>query len=247
MVRQTPTEITNVEDMEAAAAHLSELAAVASDLEKERKAEGQPHRDKVNGINAAYKPVSEGVATAIAAIKGIVGDWRREQERIKAEAEALAARIEAQRLAKIREEEFAEARRLEKIREDERKAAQEQRELEALQKAEETGDDSALEPGAIEAAVQEDMRVAEESRPIVPAPPPPPKVTPRPRVEAYTPTLNTRKVYRHEITEPDLLPKRWYKIDTAKIAAEVKANGMLTNIPGVTVWEDEDIITKKAQ
>lgn len=53
--------------------------------------------------------------------------------------------------------------------------------------------------------------------------------------------IETRKIYRFEVTDPAKVPREYLSVDEKKIGGVVRALKLQTNIPGVRVWEDKNI------
>ncbi len=95
----------------------------------------------------------------------------------------------------------------------------------------------------------EQARLAKEAEaanePLAPAPPPmpvtlpaaPPKTT-----RSALGTTTTRKVWQHEITDADAIPREYLAVDEKKIAAVVRAG--IRSIPGVRIFETDTLAVR---
>lgn len=98
--------IANEDQAEAVSSLLNRLRRVAKDADDARKAEKKPHDDAVKAVQAKWKPIIDKAELAASTAKEALAPWLRkvdEEQRAKAEA----ARIEAERLAKVAAEAFA--------------------------------------------------------------------------------------------------------------------------------------------
>jgi len=92
--------IASEDEATAVSSLLSRLRRVANDADDARKLEKKPHDDAAKAVQARWKPILDKADLAVSTAKQALAPWLRQvEERQRAEAEA--ARIEAERLAKI--------------------------------------------------------------------------------------------------------------------------------------------------
>lgn len=105
--------ITNDAEFVNANAHMAELKKTYKGLEADRKAKGQPYKEKVDYINGEYNSITKAVKNGIYNFNVALGNYerqlriKRQQEQAKRDAEAAEVR---------RKQEEAEQRELEKKR-----------------------------------------------------------------------------------------------------------------------------------
>jgi hypothetical protein len=111
----------------------------------------------------------------------------------------------------------------------------ERRRLEAeeavkAQKAEE--DRRLAEAEALESSGQKDAATEVLNTPVI---------VPRPVVQNHQRAegLSTRTVWKYEITNPNLIPREYLKVDDVKIGQVVRASSGSIAIPGVKVWSEK--------
>jgi hypothetical protein len=92
--------IANEQQAEAVSSLLNRLRRVAKDADEARKTEKKPHDDAAKAVQAKWTPIIDKAALASSTAKQALAPWlRRVEEKQRAEAEA--ARVEAERLARI--------------------------------------------------------------------------------------------------------------------------------------------------
>lgn len=100
--------IANEGQANAVSSLLSRLRRVARDADDARKAEKKPHDDAAKAVQAKWKPIIDKADLAATTAKEALAPWlRRLEEQQRAEAEA--ARLEAERLAREAAEAHAAA------------------------------------------------------------------------------------------------------------------------------------------
>jgi hypothetical protein len=92
--------IANEQQAEAVSSLLNRLRRVAKDADEARKTEKKPHDDAAKAVQAKWTPIIDKAALASSTAKQALAPWLRQVEE-KQRAEAEAARVEAERLARI--------------------------------------------------------------------------------------------------------------------------------------------------
>ena len=98
--------IANERQAEAVSSLLNRLRRVAKDADEARKAEKKPHDDAAKAVQSKWKPILDKADLAVSTAKEALAPWLRKLEE-KQREEAEAARVEAERLARIAAEAFA--------------------------------------------------------------------------------------------------------------------------------------------
>lgn len=198
------------------------------------------HRAHKTAIDKKRKYV-EPVDTAERLVKGKIGAyleeqdrirreaerrvWEAEQEKIRVQQEALRVAREAEEKAR-REAAEAEARAARARNEESRKKAQEEadrirREAEAKQQR------------ILEEAAAKESKLVEEQRAIAPAAPAP-----------TTKGISTRQDWDFEIMNAAAIPREYLIVDEVKVRQIVRAMKGETNIPGIRVFP-KTIVTQR--
>jgi hypothetical protein len=92
--------IANEQQAEAVSSLLNRARRVAKDADEARKVEKKPHDDAGKAVQAKWTPIISKAELAQSTAKQALAPWLRQVEE-KQRAEAEAARVEAERLAKI--------------------------------------------------------------------------------------------------------------------------------------------------
>jgi hypothetical protein len=100
--------IANEQQAEAVSSLLNRLRRVAKDADEARKTEKKPHDDAAKAVQAKWTPIIDKAALASSTAKQALAPWLQQVEE-KQRAEAEAARVEAERLARIAAEAHATA------------------------------------------------------------------------------------------------------------------------------------------
>ncbi len=85
---------------------------LAKEIEKQRKGDKQPHLDASRAIDAAYRPVTDEVSSAVKQLKGLLGKFLADQERIardKAQEEARKLREAEEAAEQVEDDPFLAA------------------------------------------------------------------------------------------------------------------------------------------
>lgn len=100
--------ISSEEQAEAVSSLLNRLRRVAKDADSARATEKKPHDDAAKAVQAKWKPIIDKAELASTTAKQALAVWLQKVEE-KQRAEAEAARLEAERLARIAAEEHAKS------------------------------------------------------------------------------------------------------------------------------------------
>lgn len=225
-------QVRNPEEADLAAAALRQIAQREKAAEAERVALVKPLNDHVKDINRKFKDAAAPYTEIKTVIKGKVGTYQAEQDRIRQEEEARleAERQERERLAReAREKQEAEERaKREQAEKEAREAAEEAR------KAKDEEDRKVAEQLAEEARRKaEEAKTAEaaiSSLPDVQLPKAVVETAPKPE------GISTRKVWKLMTTNVEELPPEYTlpneKALNAAMREGVKENGRPPEIPG---------------
>lgn len=100
--------IANEQQAEAVSSILNRARRVAKDADEARKVEKKPHDDAAKAVQAKWTPIISKAELATTTAKQALAPWLQQIEE-KQRAEAEAARLEAERLARIAQEAHANA------------------------------------------------------------------------------------------------------------------------------------------
>jgi hypothetical protein len=184
--------------------------------------------DYVKQVNGLGKGILAKLESIERGLKAKMSEYafRVEQERLKTQAAARQAAIEAQR--KIDEENRLAREAAEK------EAAEARARAEAAAKA---GDEDAARLAEIakaeeaKAQVVAEMPVVQVEAPVIPKASGP--------VRTAAGTASTKKVWKFEITDAQSVPREYLAVDEKAIREAVKAG--VRSIPGVNIFETNDI------
>lgn len=213
--------IKSEDDYRAADSAVASIKSAAKAVEAKRTDLVKPLNDTVKKINAGFKPVSEALDQALECYRKPMSAFQAEQARIRAEAERERQRLEDEARAKAQAEMAAALKAAEEA-EAARKAAQVEDPMEALLAEEDAAD---AERKAAEARAQAEQSI--RSIATIEAPMPA-KVTGS--------ASKTFEVWKHEITDPSLVPLIYRPIDEAAIARDVRALKGEFSQPGIRVY-----------
>jgi hypothetical protein len=220
--------ITKIENADAETLAVDGLAFVQSigrNLERARKELVDPLNKKVRDVNDGFRPLIDRTTKAEDAIKKALIDWRRRER----------DRIAAEQLRVQRENEERERAAAEKIAKDAAAVVET-----TVDKAKAAGftEDEADELAAMEAA---DVVAA--------APAPLREVAPAPIANTTKATLGKavgRMVWKFRITNPLLVPRAYCSVDETAIRRAVAAGIRNPDMPGVDIYEEEQIAGRSA-
>ena len=151
--------------------------------------------------------------------------WEAEQEKIRVQQEALRAAREAEEKAR-REAAEAEARASRARSEESRRRAQE--EAERIRKEAE-----AEQQKILEAAAEKESKLVEEQKAAVPP-------TPAPATKG----ISTRQDWDFEVMDAAAVPREYLVVDEVKVRQIVRAMKGETNIPGIRVFS-KTVVTQR--
>lgn len=231
-------EVRNQDEATVATEFVARIARQRRDADAERKLLVGPLNDTVKRINARFKDAVAPLDAADKVVRGKLGTYTAEQERIRREEEARleAERQERERKAREeRERQEAEARRL---REEAEREAREK--AEAAKAAEDEEAQRLAEEAAARLAEAQTAEAAVKSLPTL--------EIPRAVVEAPAPLksasggVSTRKVWKHEITDATAIPREFLKVDEQAIRQAIRDGRR--DIPGVRIYQDDQLAVR---
>ncbi|MHB8815455.1 MAG: hypothetical protein ACYDAE_19600 [Steroidobacteraceae bacterium] len=221
--------ITTIDQRQLAAQECIRLNSIGAKLEAMRKEITTPIDRAKQRVMDLFRPESERVTNAVAAIKRAMRVWDDEQERLRLEEQRRREEI-ARRERERLEREAAEARR----KADEKAAAERQAaeaariagDLEAAAKHERKADQ-------VEQRAETKVETLTELASTVVAP----------VVQAEIPKvggMSGRVVWKFEVLDPNLVPREFLTVDEAKIRRYVGAMKGDSKIAGVRVYSELD-------
>jgi DNA polymerase III gamma/tau subunit len=242
--------VDSADMMEAAAADLREVKALAKRVEESRTSITGPLNQAAKAVNDLFRPPAEYLSQAEAALKTAMLKYTAEQERLAAEARRVAeeqARAERERLAREQAAQEAAAR-----------AA-----AEAVRRAQAEADAAAAKGDqAAAAAAQEQARQQSEAAEQATAQAQavaleaavvsmPPVVVEAAKVKGISTSktmdfevTDLHALVRHVAQNPELIGL--LAVDSVRLRAQVRATGMRTNLPGVRVCEKRSMSARAA-
>jgi len=221
--------VVNAEQYRAAGEELVRIKGAQKRLEETRKGLTKPLDESKKRIMDLFRPMSDALAEAEAAIRRGVLAYTQEQERLRREEQRKAdeiARKERERLERLAAEERAraEAREAALRAQAEKANAAQRAKIEARLKAE-------AEKAEAKQAMFEERADAVQA-PVIQRTPP--------KVEG----VSTRKVWKFRVVEEEKVPRQYLVVDEAAIRRAVQARKGDTRIPGVEVWEEESVVAR---
>jgi len=208
---------------EVAGTELVNIKTRYKDLEKIRKSITQPLDQAKKQVMDLFRVPSERFEKAERVIKDAMSGYEKEQERKRREEEK---RIQAE-----------QDRRRKEAEEEARKAEETARKADEAARAAEAAGNTAEAKKAAEAAA-ESARIALENRVVADTEV---KVTVPVTQTAKPKGVGTRKVWKFEVEDPNLVPREYLVVDEKKIRGVVNALHENAKIPGVRVYEDTSI------
>lgn len=229
-------KVTTTAEYSTAAEQLKQIKALASKLNDERLEMTRPLDTTKKLIMDRFREPLAFLDDAEKAIKNAIGTYETEQRRLRLEAEKAAA--EAAR--KERERMEAEAAKVEQAAREKREREEEKaRALEAKGRAAE----AEAKRKAAEEAEAARLREAEAKRAAAASMPTAPVVHfEQPKVAG----VSSRQVWKFEIVDPELLPRKFLVPDEKAIGDVVRSLGDKADIPGVRVYADTIISSRSA-
>jgi hypothetical protein len=210
-----------------------EIKRYSAQVEKQRKALVGPLNDQVRMINDYAKKIACPLDDAEAHIKGELNAYARKQEEIR-QAElrkAEEARREAER--KATEERIAREKELQAKLEEERELATNAASVFGVEDPEEFERQQAEAEIRAKAELEAQLERERLSRVVEAG---------QQQYDANQNQLkNTRKVWKCEVLDLNLVPREFLKIEINTQAVLAAARGGVTQIPGVRLYQDVDV------
>jgi len=231
--------VTTAAEYESSGELLKRIKAGQKRLEDLRTGITKPLNDALKRVNDLFRAPGERLVAAEKTVKRALVAYADEQERIRREEERkalAAAEAERRRLQAIADEAARKAAaETERLRREAEEAA-------AAGRAEEAAKLAARADRVEEKAAEKVEAFEERAATVVAAPvaaAPPPKVA----------GVNTRTVWKFEITDPSKVNAAFLMVDEKKVGATVRAmKGDARSVlgEGVRVWEERDIAASSA-
>jgi septal ring factor EnvC (AmiA/AmiB activator) len=220
---------------------------IAKAIEKKRKDTIQPPNDYVKAVNNFCKIFTDSLDLAESVTKRKISQYQAKIELDRREAERKmqeAARKFQEELQRKVDEENRKAREEAALKAEEEtrarlaREAEERKEKESKKAAEERRKREEAEIEAVRKKAEEEARAIEVKVPEVPMPIMPERenIT---RTELGT-SAHQRKEWKHEVVNPDLVPREYLTVDDKKIREAVKMG--VREIPGVRIFEDSTTV-----
>lgn len=226
--------ITNDAEAEVAGEVLREIARLSKAAEGERRELVDPLNATVKKINARFKDAAAPFKAADEIIRGKLGAYQAEQER--------AAEEERRRLEAERQERERKAREEREKREAQARAEREKAEKEAAEAAELAADDDSEEMADLAAEAHEKAQEAATAVSALESLPEP--SLPKAMVEAAKKPagVSSRRVWKHTIEDPVLVPREFLAVDEKKIREAVRQG--VRQIPGVRIEQVDEMAVR---
>jgi flagellar biosynthesis GTPase FlhF len=214
-----PVVVNNVNDYREADEGFAAVKAMRKENEKTRTDIANPIYQAWKNVNARFKVIDDDLAAVEKFYSGPMTAWQREQDKIRAKAEADAA------AAKKKLED--DARALAKIEEDKLLAAQK-----VLDDAKTSGDAFAelMAEEEVETAKEATLQAIRDTHNIV--------------VESSAPAQATaagsrvNRPWKFRVTDPTLVPREYLMIDESKLGQLARTMKKDASVPGVEFFED---------
>ncbi len=249
-------QVTDAAGYESATGILVELKRAEKRVESQRKELVDPLNATVRRLNDIFRPFADRIERARAALDGKMRAWRAEQDRKaeadrrwaeeqrrKAEAEEAAKRAAAEKAAREQEE---ARRRAEQAKRD-AEEAQRQGNAAAKAKAEAARKAAELMAAAkareAQAAIAAQEKAAKDQLAAQAVAAAATLDAPATTVSASGGRVTARKRWTFEITDAAKVPREWCVPDTKAIGQAVRAKNGVREIPGVRIYEVEDLAT----
>lgn len=229
-------KVDTADDYARAGKFFASIKTKIKEIETERRRRVDPLNATVKIINADFKAITDQLEMVLKVIEAPMLNFKREEERIRREAEE-AARKERERIElEARERAAEEARKAEEARraqEQALQAAQQAANPVAAYVAQEQARQAEEAAQAASAAAQDAIREAGTVDRLVPVVAPP---------KATAAGTSFRKTWKAEVVDPLLIPREYLMPNEqllGQIAREQKENA--PNIPGVRFYAVESI------
>jgi len=237
--RAEAMEVTNDAEAGEAAALLREVNRQRREGEKERKSLKEPILEAGRRLDARFREVMEPLDAVDEVLRGKLGTYQAEQDRIRREEEARLERERQEREAAERARR-EEAERVE--RERRQQAEREAQEAEAEKRKAKDAEDRAAAEALAEEKRQEAAAAAEREEAIAAEPEPAP--LPRAEVAPAAPPsgVQMKKVWKATVVDAALVPRRYLVVDEKAINAAVRAGER--HIDGVRIEQVDQMAVR---
>lgn len=233
-------EIKTAEQAEQAVGALGEVKTRLKELEELRVHTKEPALEAGRRIDNVFKALKAPLESAANQLKDGILEFRRAEDARIAEERRIAAEAEAKELAAAEEKRKADE---EEARQRREAAA---RQATAAEAAAKKGDhDAEARAEAARQAEEQakvDEMVAQETRPVVTTAAP--VAEQKSTIKAGGAAATFRKVWKFEVEDASRVPTAYMVVDEKLIRAAV-ADGA-REIPGVRIYEEEQVATKRA-
>jgi uncharacterized membrane protein YqiK len=220
---------------ELAAGELQQIKSLQKNVENQRTAITVPLNASLKAVNDLFRAPAEWLKSAEDLLKRAMLTFQQEEERKRREEQARLEREAAAERARLAEEAAAEQARADteaRLLREKAEAAKVAGDAEAAARL--TSQASArMEESAVTA------QVLEQTSQLMSAPT---STRAAPKVSG----ISTRKVWTFEITDPMLVPREFLVIDETKIGGVVRALKEATTIPGVRVFQKDELASRSA-
>lgn len=231
-------QVRDQAEADMAATFLRDVKRRRSAAEAERKRLKEPILEAGRRIDQTFKDAMAPFDAADKIVRGKLGTYTAEQERIRREEEERLERERQERERKARE---ARERQEAEERQRREQAEREQREAEEeAAKAKSEADREAAEALAAEAArAAEEASVAESAIASLPEVQMPKAVVAAPPKQEG---ISTRKVWKAEVIDDAAVPRDYLVVDEKAIRAAVKSG--VREIPGVRIYSVDEMAVR---
>ena len=234
--------IGSADDYESAAARIRDIRTMERRLDEYRKGLTRPLDAAKREIMSFFQAPMDRLFKVRAQYEIEMRDWDAEQERLRREAERLAAEAARRERERIeREAAMERARAEEAARKARAKAEAAARAAEARGRAE-LAEARRRQAEEAEAAARLEAEEAEARRRMAAQMMPAAPVVEHIATKAEG--VHRRRTWRFRITDPAAVPREYLAIDETKIGKVVRALGPDTSIPGVEVYEDSSYVAR---
>jgi len=218
-------KVTDQRSAENATDIVKSLRGLFRKLEDARKGVIEPHREYITQVNNLFKSVTEQITNAGDSLKGRLGSYQQEQERLRRE-EQRKAEAEAQKAAE------AEQERLRVEREAAEEAARNAPDAVAARKAQEAAAEAARQAEEAQAKADEEKRQRELAA-RQPAP-----------TRGMAATASTRKTWEFEVTDINKVPRKYMVLDEKAVRAAISGKDGKRKIAGLKISQKETTVVR---
>jgi hypothetical protein len=230
--------ITNQDDFEHVEILLKKIGTTSSQAEKKRKELSDPYTKFAKKIKSMGDDARKSLEVAKINAKKLMGDYIQEQEKIRQEAIQLQIKQEE-------EQRQAQEKRNQEIQRLENERLQKQAELEKERLKKLAEQEKAIADADDDIFGFAEVDTTDYSQPIeveAPAPSPPEVEILEPAVifpDVIQKTISRSKmVWKHEIINPELVPRRFCSVDESKIRNYLKVEQGGATISGVKFFQE---------